>query len=71
MPLDVQLDLGGIGKGRAADLAANRLRSNGIDTACINLGGDLRCIGGDALDGGWVIDVEHPFDASDPSPCSD
>jgi FAD:protein FMN transferase len=64
VPLDVQLDLGGIGKGRAADLAASRLRSNGIDTACINLGGDLRCIGGDALDGGWIIDIEQPFDAT-------
>lgn len=64
LPADVQLDLGGIGKGRAADLAAKRLWSDGVETACINLGGDLRCIGGNALDGGWVIDVEHPFDAA-------
>jgi thiamine biosynthesis lipoprotein len=64
LPLDVQLDLGGIGKGRAADLVANRLQDNGVETACINLGGDLRCIGGHALDGGWGIDVEHPFDAT-------
>jgi thiamine biosynthesis lipoprotein len=64
IPFGVQLDLGGIGKGRAADLAADRLSSRGIGTACINLGGDLRCIGGAELHSGWVVDVENPFDPS-------
>ena len=30
----------------------------------MNIGGDLRCAGGAHLDGGWLIEVEHPFDAS-------
>lgn len=64
VPPGVQLDLGGIGKGRAADLAVERLVRRGCGVVCVNIGGDLCCRGGDRLDGGWLVDVEHPFDAS-------
>ncbi len=64
VPEDTQLDLGGIGKGHAADLVGLRLRRRGVPTACINVGGDIRCIGGSAFDGGWIVEVEDPFDPS-------
>lgn len=57
LPRGVRLDLGGIGKGRAADLVAERLDTDG---ACVNVGGDLR-VRGAAPDGGdWVVAVAAP-----------
>jgi FAD:protein FMN transferase len=42
---DVRLDLGGIGKGHAVDLAVQALLDLGFDTGWVNAGGDLRCFG--------------------------
>jgi FAD:protein FMN transferase len=39
------LDLGGIAKGYAVDRAVERLIALGIESACVNAGGDLRRIG--------------------------
>jgi thiamine biosynthesis lipoprotein len=39
------LDLGGIAKGYAVDLAIQALQKNGVQQACVNAGGDLRVIG--------------------------
>jgi thiamine biosynthesis lipoprotein len=40
-----RIDLGGIAKGYAVDCAIEALRSEGITTAVVNAGGDLRCFG--------------------------
>ena len=45
LPDGVHLDLGGIGKGRAADLVAHDLMAAGARGACVSLGGDLRVVG--------------------------
>jgi thiamine biosynthesis lipoprotein len=66
VPAGCRLDLGGIGKGRAADLAVGLARSRGITSSCVNVGGDARAIGGASLDAGWVIAIEDPFDCSRP-----
>ncbi|HEY6895586.1 MAG TPA: FAD:protein FMN transferase [Rhodanobacteraceae bacterium] len=42
------IDLGGIAKGYAVDRAIERLIALGIDSACVNAGGDLRRIGAGA-----------------------
>lgn len=39
------LDLGGIAKGFAVDMAVNALKLNGIHSGCVNAGGDLRLFG--------------------------
>ncbi|TFV95241.1 FAD:protein FMN transferase [Oxalobacteraceae bacterium OM1] len=39
------IDVGGIAKGYAVDLAIRALREAGIVSACVNAGGDLRVIG--------------------------
>lgn len=39
------LDLGGIAKGFAVDMAIHALRRAGVQEACVNAGGDLRVIG--------------------------
>jgi len=42
---DVRLDLGGIGKGYAVDLAVEALLATGCDGGWVNAGGDLRAFG--------------------------
>ncbi|MGY0195482.1 FAD:protein FMN transferase [Leptothrix sp. BB-4] len=55
----VQIDLGAIGKGHAADRALDTLRAAGIDAALVNLGGNLAAMG---QPGGrpWRIGIRHP-----------
>ena len=61
LPRGVRLDLGGIGKGRAADLVAVELLERGVAGACVNVGGDVRVAGEPPGDnGGWAVDVEGP-----------
>jgi thiamine biosynthesis lipoprotein len=66
LPSGVGFDPGGIGKGLAADLVVNVLRSRGALGACVNLGGDLRVMGASPQAGGWVIEIAHPT-RSDPA----
>jgi thiamine biosynthesis lipoprotein len=62
LPPGVRLDLGGIGKGHAADLVCGELRERGAAGACVSLGGDVRVSGRPpAGDDAWTVDVEHPF----------
>jgi thiamine biosynthesis lipoprotein len=55
------LDLGGIGKGLAADLAAAAALAAGATGACVNLGGDLRAAGRAPASGGWGIAIDDPL----------
>jgi len=57
VPDGVALDLGGIGKGWAADLVAETLVAAGADGACVNVGGDVR-VAGAGPDGDWPVAVE-------------
>ena len=55
----LRLDLGGIAKGFAVDVAIDALRSSGIETCMVNAGGDLRVTGR-----AQQIDLRHPADPS-------
>ena len=57
LPVGVHLDLGGIGKGAAADLVVSRLLAAGADGACVNLGGDIRVEGRAPTTAGWIIEL--------------
>jgi thiamine biosynthesis lipoprotein len=59
-PTGVRLDLGGIGKGLAADLVAEGLVSRGATSVLVSLGGDIR-VAGTPPESGWVIPIEDPF----------
>jgi FAD:protein FMN transferase len=59
LPAGVAIDLGGIGKGLAADLVVAELMRAGAAGACVNVGGDLRATGTAPTDQGWIIAVEH------------
>jgi thiamine biosynthesis lipoprotein len=43
------IDLGGIAKGYAVDLAVEALAAGGIESGCVNAGGDLRVFGAEPL----------------------
>jgi thiamine biosynthesis lipoprotein len=60
-PSGLHLDLGGIGKGHAADVVFAMVMSAGASGACLDLGGDVR-VGGIAADGGgWAVAIDDPF----------
>jgi thiamine biosynthesis lipoprotein len=61
-PRGTRLDLGGVGKGLAADLVARGLVDRGARTALVGMGGDLRARGEPPPDGAWDIPVLDPFD---------
>ncbi|MBC9723933.1 FAD:protein FMN transferase [Streptomyces sp. TRM68367] len=58
LPRGVRLDLGGIGKGYAADLLAHELMAAGAEGACVNLGGDVRATGAAPGADAWAVAVE-------------
>lgn len=62
LPLGVTIDLGGIGKGFAADLVTGDLLEAGARGACVNLGGDLRVDGAAPEGAEWVIAIERDGD---------
>ena len=57
----VRIDLGGIAKGYAVDLAIERARELGIQHILVSAGGDTRILG-DRNGRPWVIGVRHPVD---------
>ena len=66
VPAGVALDLGGIGKGAAADLVSDELEDTpGIEGGCVNLGGDLRVWGEAPAGVGWPVGVDGPTAAGD------
>ncbi len=56
---DVTIDLGGIAKGYAVDLAINYLKGLGIKHAYVGAGGDSRILG-DRRGRPWVIGIKNP-----------
>ncbi len=62
LPAGTGLDLGGIGKGAAADRIARGLVARGVEGACVALGGDVRAAGAVPDGVPWPIPVEDPFD---------
>jgi thiamine biosynthesis lipoprotein len=71
LPAGTRLDLGGIAKGRAADLVVADLAAAGLDGACANLGGDVRVWGTapaalDPITRAWTVDIQDPTCTSAP-----
>ncbi len=60
LPPDVQLDLGGIAKGWAADYLADTILAS-FGNALINIGGDLRVRGGNTPATPWAIAIDNPL----------
>ncbi|MFN8051372.1 MAG: FAD:protein FMN transferase [Acidimicrobiales bacterium] len=59
LPVGVAVDLGGIGKGLAADAVSRWLADAGASSACVALGGDV-AVAGVAPPDGWAVPIEDP-----------
>ncbi len=57
----VGLDLGGIAKGYIADQLKRYLTEQGVDSALINLGGNILCVGGKPDGSDFRIGIQQPF----------
>lgn len=57
---DMRLDLGAIAKGYAADEVRDILEDEGIESAYINLGGNVLVIGGKPDDSTWKVGIQDP-----------
>lgn len=55
----VRLDLGGYAKGYALDLAAAYLKSQGVNNALINIGGNIMALGRKGNQA-WKVGIQHP-----------
>lgn len=55
----IQIDLGAIAKGYAVDAAVKELKRKGIDSAIINAGGDLFCLGS-RFGRPWQVNLQNP-----------
>ncbi|NQT94050.1 MAG: FAD:protein FMN transferase [Lentisphaerae bacterium] len=58
----MRLDLGGIAKGYAVDIAFERIHRLGIEDFMIDLGGNIRCAGSPRPGDAWTVGVRDPFD---------
>lgn len=57
----VRVDLGAVAKGYVADCIKEYLVEEGIDSAIINLGGNILCIGDKPTGDDFVIGIQKPF----------
>lgn len=60
----MRVDLGGIAKGYAVDLAWEQVRKLGLAGFLIDLGGNVRVSGRPRRGKGWSIEIRNPFDTS-------
>lgn len=60
VPVGSAIDLGGIGKGMAADIAAEDLVEAGATGVVVNVGADIALLGTPANDSSWVVGIDDP-----------
>ncbi len=61
IPAGMMFDLGAVGKGFAGDEAIATLKSYGIKSALLDLGGNIQTIGSRPDGSPWVIGIKNPF----------
>lgn len=59
---NTSLDLGGIAKGYASQKAAEILKENGVNSALMSLGGNVRAVGTKPDGEGWSVAITDPDD---------
>lgn len=60
IPEGAELDLGSVAKGYAGDRVCEMLRENGVESAMLNLGGNVQCLGTKPDGSKWRIAVKSP-----------
>jgi thiamine biosynthesis lipoprotein len=61
LPAGVEIDVGGLAKGYAADLVVAELLERGASAVCADLGGDVRVSGTPPGRAAWIVAVDDPF----------
>ena len=61
---NTSIDLGGIAKGYASAIAAQTLNDNGVSSAIISLGGNVRALGSKPDGSDWSVAIADPDDNS-------
>lgn len=59
------IDLGAIAKGYIADRLAEMLVERGVDSAIIDLGGNILCLGSKPDGGEYKVGIQYPYKGSD------
>ncbi len=62
MEKGMMIDLGAVGKGFAGDEAAKIMKSFGIKSALLDLGGNIQTIGSKPDGSNWTIGIKNPFE---------
>lgn len=62
IPENMQIDLGAVGKGYTGDLVVEILKENGIESALLDLGGNIQTIGTKPDGTDWKLGLRSPFD---------
>jgi thiamine biosynthesis lipoprotein len=57
---DMELDLGGIAKGYAADRAVDAIKARGIKAALVAVAGDIRGFGLNTSGNAWKVGIQNP-----------
>lgn len=58
----MRLDLGAVGKGYAGDLVSRVLKENGIESALLDIGGNIQAVGSKPDGSPWRLGLRNPFD---------
>lgn len=61
LPADFQVDLGALAKGYTSNEAARILKENGVDSAIMNLGGNVQAVGSKPDGSDWRVAVRDPY----------
>jgi len=65
LPEGMRIDVSGIAKGYAVDMAIQMLKDAGIRNALVNAGGDIYALGSRSREKSWRIGIRHPRDNAD------
>ena len=60
LPEGLEIDLGSVAKGYAGQLAAQMLREHGVQSALLNLGGNVQTVGAKPDGSPWQIGIKDP-----------
>lgn len=62
VPENMQIDLEAVGKGYTGDLIVDILQKNGIESALLDLGGNIQTVGKKPDGTDWKLGLRSPFD---------
>lgn len=57
----MQLDLGAFGKGYAGDILSELLKSEGVTSALLDIGGNIQMVGRKPEGDPWRLGIKNPF----------